>query len=310
MLRKLERDALRADLAAVETLLAERTEAEDPVGHYQYTLRRKLLEEQLAKLSDIPESSAAVGLFFGGKPVIGSRGINAEFGAQALEGFQKLIATHWASREGPLDKRGPVPQRDQSQLMITDVARGSVGFILEEFSDHQELLETPLRNAVDDVCDLIHQFSTADEERFGAATEAVDDRLLGGLKLFFKLLDDNEATLRVVEEEREFQLDRGSVHRARERTDALVLEENDIEVSGVLYVLPDARRFEFHPTDKSETLRGTISTDCLRHIIGDDGEVKAEYIGHTVSARLHVKTATLAGAAPRQSYSLTSISTG
>jgi hypothetical protein len=52
MLKKLERDALAADLAAVESLLASRTAEDDPIGHFQYSGRKAELQRRLSQLDE------------------------------------------------------------------------------------------------------------------------------------------------------------------------------------------------------------------------------------------------------------------
>ena len=79
MLKKLEADTLKADLAAVTALLAARTEDDDPVGWLQFSSRKADLETELARTEAAPETRAAVGLFFGGRPVLGSKGYCGEF---------------------------------------------------------------------------------------------------------------------------------------------------------------------------------------------------------------------------------------
>jgi len=111
MLRKLERDSLAADLAAVNSLLAGRTEDEDPVGYLQFSERKREIEEQLLALDAQPEENLAeVGLFFGGVPVFGSQGIHAAFAGEVLGAFQDLMSKRYAALEsGALGARGPIP---------------------------------------------------------------------------------------------------------------------------------------------------------------------------------------------------------
>jgi len=124
MLKKLELDALKADLTAVESLLADRTMENDPIGYLQFSARKVKLQDQIAKLDARFEMHAELGIFFGGGPVQGSRGINADFAGRALEDVQTLISKRFSGREiGPLKDRGRVPFRDHSQMLVTDVMR-------------------------------------------------------------------------------------------------------------------------------------------------------------------------------------------
>src|SRR3546814_19009451 len=93
------------------------------------------LNRRLREIEAAPSTSAGVGLFFGGRPVVGSYGIQAEFGAKAVAEFQTLVSNTFAAAEGTLGARGPVPQRARTQLMLPDLARGSFGFLLSKSDD-------------------------------------------------------------------------------------------------------------------------------------------------------------------------------
>ena len=98
-MRCLEFDALNADLAAVSSLLEQRSEDEDPIGHLQLTARKSELESELARLQQGHERSASIALYFGGRPVVGSRGILATFGGKMLDIYQDLVSKRFAARE-------------------------------------------------------------------------------------------------------------------------------------------------------------------------------------------------------------------
>ena len=147
MLKRLERDATKADLAAVELLLSARTPEEDPIGHMQFSRRLDDLTRRLQEIEEAPSTAVEVGLFFGGRPVVGSYGILAEFGAKALAEFQTLVSSAFAAQEGALGSRGPVPQRDRTQLLLTDVARGSFGFILNQAEVQPQFVDSAMRTS-------------------------------------------------------------------------------------------------------------------------------------------------------------------
>jgi len=97
VIRKLEVEAMSAEAAALEALLRERTEDEDPVGHYQYTHRLNELRDYLDELTTAPDLTASVALFFAGEPVIGSRGVRADFASRAVGIFQDIVAKRFAT---------------------------------------------------------------------------------------------------------------------------------------------------------------------------------------------------------------------
>jgi hypothetical protein len=272
MLKKLEIDALKADIASIDAMLTSRTVDDDPIGYFQYSARRDELLSSLQRIGDAPETHAEVGLFFGGAPVQGARGIYADFAGQVLDDYQALVSKRYCSREiGQLGTRGPVPQSGNSQLMITGTVRGSFGFVLEEAGSNNEILETPLMEVVEEISDILSRVGAEDETIFDEAAAVLDERTLVTLKQFFQKLDDGGATLRVVQGARDFLLDRQSISLARARTQALEIEDQTTTYIGTLFLLPDSRRFDFYiPNNDGSRLimKGTVSQAVIRQLEG------------------------------------------
>jgi hypothetical protein len=218
MLKKLEYDVLAAELVAIEAMLAVRSEEEDPIGFAQYSSIKAELENELRSLENRPDRHAEFGIFFGGGPVQGSRGINADFAGRALEEIQSLITQRYAELEGRgLAPAGRLPTVDRSKMLLTNVVRGSIGFVLEEASDAPEMTDTPLCAVVDEISDLLVRIGTQDDVAFDEAAVALDKPGLATLKKFFVMLDEHQATLRVVNGNRDVLLDRHAVSLARNR---------------------------------------------------------------------------------------------
>jgi len=212
-----------------------------------------------------------VGLFFSGRPVYGSKGVLADFAGKALDCFQDLISKHFATMEvGQLGTRGPIPIRPETQLMVTDVARGSFGFVLEEAAANEQLVDTVLARAVDDVAELVTRLASADPSAFEEAVEGLEQRVLGSAKNFFRTLDDAGAAIRIVEGDRDHSLTYADVQRARHRTDEMQIQEHgDVELRGRLVgLMPIHRRFEFHRDDTGEIISGTVSKDAGLAYVG------------------------------------------
>ena len=305
MLRKLEREAVEADLSAVEALLNRRSEADDPIGWLQFQERKETLTSKLAEIGTQPALAASIALLFGGLPVLGSRGIDVEFGTKAVEQFQDVVSKRYAEQQGPLGSRGPVRLSSETGLLITDVVRGSFGFVLEEPDSNSNLIETPLKVVVDDVLDLIYRTSAPDEEAFDAFVESVDPRVLASIKSFFGLLYSAGATMRLVEDERDIELSRESIDLARARTDALHIEEVPKELRGNLYLLPETRRFELHTSD--ESIRGTVSPELMKRMLGEGREIPPGLLGVLQNVIVNVRTVTAPNLAAKKIYCLIDI---
>lgn len=312
MLRKLEVDALKADLSAVDAMLTSFTEDEDPIGWYQFSARKEEIEQALDQIVSRPITHAELGVFFGGRPVQGSRGINADFAGKALEDLQALVSKRYSGREfGRLAQRGPVPGGDTSQMLVTNIVRGSVGFVLEESGNDAQLVETPLKEAVDEVADILSRVGADDEAVFEEAASELDERLLVTLRQFFQRLDDFGATMRVVDGTRDFLLDRHAVARARERTQAMEIVERDIEITGTLFVLPESKRFDLITMVEGQrvTLKGALSASVFRQIHGQGNDEQQPVDPRTITQTpwvVEIKTRELRdrNRAPRQVHTL------
>lgn len=305
MLRKIELDALRADLGSVGDLLRSRSEDQDPIGHYQFNERRKELEREIASLEASPETTAAVALYFGGDPVIGSRGIRADFAGKAIGHFQEMIAKRYAAVEvGVLGRRGPPALRQRTDLMLTDVMRGSVGLVLEEVEETGSLVQSKLRPIVDEVTDLVTKVASEDDAAVEQVIESLDLRLLTSLRDFFHLLDEQGATLRVVEADRDELLDHAAVRRGRVRTDAILIDEHESEgFTGKLYLLPQHRRFELM-LDSGEMIYGVVSPDYSAEHLGDLRDDVDSVIGKRWKTRMRIREVKRPNRPPRRLFTL------
>lgn len=291
-MKQLEREALLADREAVRTILAEIPES-DPLGRLSFQSRLNAIENRLAELSQSTETRGSVALMFGGPPVIGSRAIDAGFASAVVESFQELIQKRVAAEEiGRLGSRGPVPLRTEVNLAITDIVRGSVGFVLEEATPYEDIADTAVKNAIDDVARVVVSTGAENEEEFERVIEALDHRLLVALRKFFKTLDETQATLRIVESERDAQLDTKAVHRGRLRVDAIEIKDEESEqvIGELLGILPASKRFEMRLRETGETIKGIVAANVAPtylHSIELPGETPI--VGRTWRAKMRIR---------------------
>lgn len=312
VLPQLERQYLQANLAQVRSFLAEAELEDDPIGRHQYA---QLVAEFQRQLDEIPaiiaRSPATVALFFGGRPVVGSHGIQAEFSGKAVAGFQKILSQRFAAQEfGPLSARGRVPLKDSSQMLVTDVVRGSFGFVLqsalgESASESMDLApETDLKAVVDQVAGSLSRIAAEDSSLFDDAVADIDDRQKGALTEFFKLLDDSGATLRIVEGERDFELTQAAISRARTRVENLQIREEIKEISGHVAGWTDyAGTFELIEHNTHHVLRGAVTRDALDRARAERME---PYHKH-VRANIRVREVTTRAREPKLAYTLVSL---
>ncbi|ENM3929700.1 hypothetical protein DDM60_003490 [Vibrio cholerae] len=284
MPRKLKLNSLTSDKHAVQQLLSESIEYGDIVGELQYREKLEKLDKEISLIKNANETNASVALFFGGEPVLGSQGILASFAGNVLENFQELINKAFASKEnGSLGERGKIPLKANSNLMITQVAKGSFGFILDEVSDQIEITETALKHTIDYVLELINASAQPDDETFEKLIESLDKRVLQSLKDFFITLDKAHSTMRLVGDEQEYSLDSNWIHRARLRTEATEIEEDeDLVDLKVLGLLPEHCKFE------AVTREGNIIYGSTTRLAAE--QFRSELIGKQVRVNLLTKS--------------------
>lgn len=260
MNRRLALDSLLADLAANESLLDDAVSAGDNIGRRQFESRITRLREEISAIQGSVSGHANLAVFFGGSPVLGSRGIAADFAGKALDQLQTLISTAFAEAvQGALGEKGPLPYQDMSKLMVTGVVHGSFGFTMDEMVGHSELFETQLCESVREVSKVIDAAGAISDSRFLDVAENMDQRMLLALRIFFKSLDSSGATIRLVEDLEEYTLDQMAVRRGRKRTEETEILDQEEQITGVLRgFLPDHKRFEFMLATE-EVIFGTTS---------------------------------------------------
>ena len=265
--------------------------------------RRDQLNEFIqAEQTEEEEVTASAILFFGGKPVAGTLGIESEFATAAVSQFQDLVAKVLAQKSGTLAQRGPLPKKSSSKLHITNIARGSVGFILEEINPQSECLDTSLKTAVHETTELLDVFSEWNESQFQEAIETIDQRVLGSVAEFFNLMRRDEATLRVVADDADHSFGVEAVSRAADRALTTTTEDAEELVTGQLAgVLPDAHRFEFRTNDA----RGVIAGRVDQELDPDElARFNREWVNLDAQVLLNVKKLFRNDVVVRESYTL------
>jgi len=301
-LRKLERNRTRADLASVNAILDQLTD-EDVMTRLSLESRRDELLQSIAALEEVEERAASAALFFGGRPVAGARGVESEFGGNAISKFQDLVAKLLAEEGGSLGQRGVVPNKAAATLHVTNVVRGSFGFLFEQIEPQQELVDTALKTAVEKASQVLNVLAKPDEEEFRKGVETVDQRVLATVGEFFGLMRQNGATLRLVAGEVDTSFGADDVARAAERATSTAIEDTEETFEGELGgVLPDAHQFEFRAIAPRDTvLRGrverTISATELTNF-------NRALVGVSAKARLRVRRVRQHGQVVRESFTL------
>ena len=307
-MKRLEQQALEADRQSVVKLLSSLPD-NDVLGQASFRSRLSEIDRQLEAIGkpSPDDFSGSVALLFTGGPVIGSRSVETNFAARITTAFQDLVSKRIATGEiGKLGSRGPLPTHSDSSLAISQMVRGSVGFVLEEVTRNQTLTDSVVKKAIEQIDDLIAKTGGESEEDFEATVESIDDRQLVSLRDFFKALDENAATVRIIESVRELSLDGAAVRRGRQRAEMVEIEEQEREdVEGVLMgLLPESRRFEME-LSPGVTIKGSVAasfaSDYMKLLHGPDAD---RLVGKRWRAKMRVREVRERNKPPRSLYTL------
>ncbi|BDA80164.1 hypothetical protein LPTSP3_g30940 [Leptospira kobayashii] len=314
MPKKLKIDSLNADLSAISNLLKFAESANDKIGQIQYKYRKMELEEKISALESTPTHNASIALYFGGKPVIGSAGISAAFAGKTIHSFQNIISNVYASYSGDRmndtikGEKGKLPFLDESKLMVTTITKGSFGFILDEIDNENTLTNTNLSNVVDEVANILVDTSSNEESFFYDVVARINSRTFSAVKEFFVTLEKNSATLRVVEDNKDFYLNEEAIHRAKIRTEASISEEKKIELKGTLIgVLPIHRKFELVLENNGQLIYGGMTSSALKQYM-DFEQQGISMKENKIHALCYQKTIESLTAEPKSVYTIYYIS--
>lgn len=303
-LRKLERDRLQAESASLSGMLKDLGERD--------VVMRLGLEDRLTELRDALEGFdegggelASAALFFGGAPVIGNRGIESEFGSRVVSIFQDLVAKQLAHENGGLGQRGIVPNKGAARLHITDVVRGSFGFVLEEIDSQSPLIDSALKESVDHVSDLIAAFGEDDEERFQAVVSETDERVLSTAKTFFEHMRQAGATFRLVNGEKDRALSALAIARAEDRATTTSVGDSEESIEGVFSVaLPEGHQMEFRTDGSRGIIRGRVDRSYSSAAVV---ELNREWMERRAIGRFRVRKVLKDGNLVRENFTLLSL---
>lgn len=254
-----EHQQLQAEATELRGML-DRLPAHRAIERSGLESRKREVERELASQAMPPEKAAVVRLTFGGKPVVGSQGIRADFGVDAVKKFANAVATVGASQMRALQSRGALPNRERYDLLITDTALGSFGFELRAAPRRGVLpADSPVDAAIEQTKSILEATTGTDEELANAISET-DPRALSAVHAFLKKVADQEAVCAIEHEDEVFRFaDVAQVRKGEHRLRQENIHQTQCVVRGrFLGVLPSQRTFEFLEADTDRVISGRV----------------------------------------------------
>ena len=261
---------LQAERDTLASFLAELPE-ESVIERMSLEARKEKIERMIASWTPPSREPARARLTFRGKPIVGTHGIFADFGAAAVKAFTDAVAAIGASQRTPLKSHGRLPNREDYRLLITDTALGSFGFELEEAPHDNSFSEaphsgffrgvSPVESAIEQTMSILEATLGTDEMLTEAIPDA-DPRALELLRAFLKKLADQEAVCALESGDDVFHFsDVGQVRRSERRLSREYIHEEEQEISGQFQgVLPTRRTFEFLNEATGEVISGKVDS--------------------------------------------------
>ena len=256
---------------AILRMIADTPEV-DVLDRGSLTARLEEVEHRILEAKDDGCEPTRAYLTFNGRPVVGQYGIFADFGTKAISAFNDAVIAVAASLVGDLAAKGPIPNREQHHLLITNTALGSFGFELEEYRSAQLPLDeqSTLNQAIECTQNFLQGSVDSDDERLADSASEMDPRALTKVRDFVKILVENEAVCALQFRNQLFRFnDVGQVRRSFERISPDNLHEDEQILRGqFMGVLPTRRSFEFRLEGTNQILVGKISS-----AVGDAHEI-------------------------------------
>jgi len=224
-------------------------------------------------------------LTFRGKPVKETYGIHADFAGQALDKFTNAVVAIAASLKGKLGEKGPIPERQQNQLLVVGPALGSFGFELELPVPDEKALFEEIRFADESIKKIqaIFQAITTDgtDEELSELIDEVHPRAVTKVYEFLEYQLQNEAWCgldfdgHVFRFQNAEQLKKSAPRLAKDN-----IAESETRFEGTLIgVMPSERRFELELKDRNIKKGRT-------DLIFDEGKQLSRYIMKDVNMTL------------------------
>ena len=284
--------------------LIDQTDESAVIARMSLEARLEEVQEQLEAYEGRSSHLVNASLTFRGSPVVGSLGIDAAFGPDAVKSFATAVGLVGASKHGPLASTGRVPHSEEYRLMITNIARGSFGFEIEEASQQPALAgeSTPVEMAIGEVKAIL-EASVGTDEQLSEAIDETDWRAIGAIKAFLKTVADSDAVCALEFGGDVFRFaDVAQVRRSENRLSEDNIQEDDVTLTGYFEgFLPVSRRAEFHIEETtadflSEAVGTVISgkvEDAVDDAVGDINEFLKQQV------RIGVHTRRVGGGRPR-----------
>ncbi|SCB89433.1 hypothetical protein GA0061081_102232 [Gilliamella bombicola] len=218
---------------------------------FQFKLEKMSLNSRLEEVEnklkrvdkDFLHFPSKLKITFRGAPVLGTTGISSNFGTIAIKALTDAINCILKSLN--------VGKSENANLMITDIAKGSFGFVLEDIGNQSFSLlpedDKSSNIAINKLQEILGFASNSDSNELIENIIELDLNSINKIKDFVEILDKNKAVCAINFNEHSFSFQNNNqVKTALSHLD--IAKKSDIdEILNVMFlgVLPNKRKCEF-----------------------------------------------------------------
>ena len=255
-----EFSVLLSERAALRDLI-DRAPPGNAITKMSFENRLRQVEEQLESYEGYSPHVVNARLTFRGKPVVGSRAVDAGFGLDAAKAFVEAVANvgrAWGGSDSDYN------------MLITGTTRGSFGFEVED-SAQMPALEgeaTPVERALEHVKDIM-KATTGTDDQLADAIEDTDDSALSAIHLFLKTVADGDAMCALELQDDRFSFQSADqVERSAGRLEPRNISIEDVDLSGHLQgIMPKGRRAEFVVKETGDVITARVQASLAESIL-------------------------------------------
>lgn len=258
-----DRDFLKGQAVEIDRLIA--LSGSHPLNGPQLLSRRAEIEAELSRGFENLSATPSVRIYFTGKPVIGSEGIDAKFAAESIRIAQEMVSSQYAvNKHGQVGQRGVARDESEAKLLLTGLPRGSFGLELSKPHMNDFVAANQLQSALDQITHLIDASGESDAA-FDNAIEGVPWRVIDRLKDFLTTAAKHGAGIRITTPKKETILREPAVETAAKRVGATSHQEGVVEILGVFRgARLETWQFDFAPKD-APVISGRIADDITEN---------------------------------------------
>jgi hypothetical protein len=218
---------------------------------FQFKLEKMSLNSRLEEVEnklkrvnkDFLHSSSKLKITFRGAPVLGTTGISSIFGTNAIKALTDAINSILKSLN--------LGKSENANLMITDIAKGSFGFVLEDIGNQSFSLlpedDKSTNIAINKFQEILGFASNSDSSELIENIIELDLNSINKIKDFVEILDKNKAVCAINFNKHSFSFkNNNQVKTALSHLD--IAKKSDIdEILNIMFlgVLPNKRKCEF-----------------------------------------------------------------